>query len=150
MVWFRITTLSITNRPIGIRSGEPWTIWAAGTLSVGVVQGATYMGSTSSGALEWLVEDGGILEVGYVTKFSGEPDPTDFQNGYGTWTLMDHNNVWTDYEWKAEGPIPFLDPILDLPVAYSPYIEHDGATPAMNLNNPVDGDIDIWGADFYA
>lgn len=108
------------------------------------------MGSTSSGSLEWLVEDGGILEVGYVTLFSGEPDPTDFQIGYGTWTLMDHNNVWTDYDWQAKGPIPIIDPFVTLPVTYSPYIEHDGATPAMNMNNPVDGDIDIWGADFYA
>lgn len=146
------TTLTTTTRHLRNRSGQDWRVFAAVFVDVGVETGATYVGTTSAGQTEWLIEDGGILEVGYDTLFiGGEPDPTSFQAGYGTWWLMDHNNVYTYYDWEAEG---FFDPIPHphgyIPETLCPYIKHDGATPAMNLNYPADGDIDIWGADFYA
>ncbi|CAM9238893.1 unnamed protein product, partial [Ectocarpus fasciculatus] len=45
------TILQTVTRHVYNRSGEPWMLWAAGTVGVGGVTGATYMGTTDSGML---------------------------------------------------------------------------------------------------
>lgn len=76
-----------------------------------------------------------LIKSGLHHKVIGD-DSAGLLDGYGSWTLIDENGASVRFEWYSQ---------LFNDFEFAPYIEHDGATDAMNLNHPADGDIDIWG-----
>ncbi|CAN0333509.1 unnamed protein product, partial [Laminaria digitata] len=124
-------------RHIYNRSGEPWTVRASGTLKVLYYEGSSYVGE-GDGYTEWIVGDDSSLQVDYATQYVND-NSVDILSGFGSWTLIDKNNKYVKYDWGVKWYDVF---------GFSPYVEHDGATNLMNLNNPADGDIDIWGPTF--
>ena len=143
-----ILSAELANRPRWIynRSGATWKLFTKATnirvdglvldISTGVVDttlSTVTIQEYDDGYNICVVEPGQVVQISYLINHSGSV--ADQVNGNAIVALIDNAGSYAKYKWAQKSTWNTVEA----------YILHDGATDAMNLNHPADGDVDIWG-----